>query len=213
MLTYKKDCYRTLHEYFYRGYVLNLETLSVDKLAQRELSEKIRRLRQEERSMYETVREVFKVSGVDYGEQSDDHLRKLFALVQDKFHYAVTEKVAARIVLERADASKANMGLTHVKGERPTKADVTVAKNYLSEDEIRGLENICEQFLLFVESKAFRGHKMTVEEIVTKLNMLLMANDYPVLYEYDGCSRTAANARAFAEYQKFKQSLPAPSRS
>jgi len=212
LVKYKKDCYRTLHEFFYHGYVLNIEALQVDKIAQRELTDKIRELRQEEKSMYETVRQVFKFSGVNYGEKTDDHLRRLFALVQDKFHYAVTEKVAARIVLDRADARKDNMGLSHTKSGRPTKADITVAKNYLTGDEVKGLENICEQFLLFVESKAFRAQKMTVEEIITKLNMLLMTNDYPVLYEYDGFLRSQANTHALGEYEKYKHSLPKPNR-
>ena len=212
LVKYKKDCYRTLHEFFYQGYVLNIEALQVDKIAQRELSEKIRVLRQEEKSMYEAVRQVFKFSGVNYGEKTDDQLRRLYALVQDKFHYAVTEKVAARIVLERADARKDNMGLNLTKSGRPTKVDITVAKNYLTSDEVKGLENICEQFLLFVESKAFRAQKMTVEEIITKLNMLLMANDYPVLYEYDGFLRGQANTHALGEYEKYKRGLPVPKR-
>lgn len=213
LIKYKKECYRTLHQYFYRGFSLNIETLQVSKIARDALAAQIRKLRQEEKSMYETVRQVFKLSGVNYGEKNEGQLRQLFALVQDKFHYAITEKVAARIVLERADSTKENMGLQHTKSGRPTKTDVTVAKNYLTEEELKGLENISEQFLLFVESKAFRGQKMTVEEIVTKLNMLLMTNDYPVLYEYDGFVRDQANRYAFSEYEKYKKSsLPKPQR-
>jgi len=76
------------------------------------------------------------------------------------------------------------MGLVTIQGKRPTLAEAHVAKNYLSPDELHAIENISEQFLLFAESKAFRGHKMTMEELSFKLNTLLTANDYPVLYEY-----------------------------
>ena len=96
------------------------------------------------------------------------------------------------------------MGLQFMKGDKPTKADALVAKNYLSSDEIRGLENICEQFLLFVESKAFRGQKMTVEEIVTKLNLLLMTNDYPVLCEYEEFIGPQGKDHATKQYEVFK---------
>lgn len=207
LITYKKQCYSTLHNYFFKGYSLNLDILEYDIEAQRELAKKIRRIRHEEKSMYASVRDVFKISGVNYEEKDNKGLGSFFAMVQDKFHYAITQKVAAKIILERADASKDNMGLTYTKGEKPIKSDTLIAKNYLTEDELQGLENICEQFLLFIESKAFRNQKMTLEEMATKLNMLLIANDYPVLYEYDSYQRGAANAHAEKEYQKYKRRI------
>ena len=105
-------------------------------------------------------------------------------MAQDKFNYAITQKTASEIKLERADPLKHNMGLVTVQGKHPTLAEANTAKNYLTPDELRALENISEQFLLFAESKTFRGHKMTMEELSFKLNTLLTANDYPVLYEY-----------------------------
>ena len=91
------------------------------------------------------------------------------------------------------------MGLQTFRGELPTTADATVGKNYLLEKDLESLENICEQFLLFAESKAFRGQKMTMEEIATKLNILLAANDYSVLYEYKTYLKSKAASHASAE--------------
>ena len=131
-------------------------------------------------------------------------------MAQDKFHFAVTGKTAAELILERADSSKENMGLQTFKGELPTTADATVGKNYLLEKELESLENICEQFLLFAESKAFRGQKMTMEEIATKLNILLAANDYPVLYEYKTYLKAKADSHASAELASLKARMEPP---
>ena len=89
----------------------------------------------------------------------------------------------------------------------PTTQEVTVGKNYLTADELQGLENISEQFLLFAESKAFRGQKMVMEELATKLNVLLMANDYPVLYEYDTYLRAKADKHAKKQLDIYRSQL------
>ena len=129
----------------------------------------------------------------------------LFAMAQDKFHYAVTQKVAAEIVLERADSRKENMGMTNTNKGYPTKLEARIGKNYLTEDELFLLENISEQFLLFAETKAFRGQKMTMEELSFKLNTLLTANDYPVLYEYKTYLKDKKNVHADKEFNKWQQ--------
>ena len=103
-----------------------------------------------------------------------------------------------------------NMGLTTMSSEGPTTQDVTVGKNYLTADELQGLENISEQFLLFAESKAFRGHKMVMEELATKLNVLLVANDYPVLYEYNTYLRGQADKHALKQLSVYLAQLDAP---
>lgn len=184
-----------LKEYLVRGYAVNEERLKDDPAALKALAAKLRSIRTGEKAMYEKVREVFKHSSADYDVESHA-ARTFFAIAQDKFHYAVTGKTAADIVLERADASKENIGLVTFSGKQPCLDDARVGKNYLNEDELRALENISEQFLLFAESKAFRGQKMTMEELSFKLNTLLTANDYPVLYQYDGYRRKAANEHA-----------------
>jgi hypothetical protein len=89
-------------------------------------------------------------------------------------------------------------------GKLPTRVEVKVAKNYLSEEELHFLENISEQFLLFCESQAMRGKRMSMEELTTRLNTLLMANDYPVLYEYGTALRKKADTHAVNQLTKFK---------
>ena len=185
----------TLKKYLVEGYVLNPERIEASPEMQRRLAATPRGIRTSEQDMYSKVRVVFKQSASDY-ESDSPTAKSFFAIAQDKFHFAITGQTAAEIILGRADAEKINMGLTTMKGERPAPEDVTTGKNYLTADELQGLENICEQFLLFTESKAFRGHKMSMEELATKLNVLLMANDYPVLYEYRSYIRDEANAHA-----------------
>lgn len=131
-------------------------------------------------------------------------------MAQDKFHYAITQKTASEIKLERADVLKHNMGLVTVQGKHPTLAEANVAKNYLTPDELRALENISEQFLLFAESKAFRGHKMTMEELSFKLNTLLTANDYPVLYEYKQYLKDKADEHVRKVFDTYQSQLEAP---
>lgn len=151
---------KTLRQFITTGFVLDESRLANDATAQRELFKAIRALRHNEKAMYQKVRDVFKISSSDYDAHSQP-AKKFFAMAQDKFHFAVTGKTAAELILERADSSKENMGLQTLKGELPTTADATVGKNYLLEKDLESLENICEQFLLFAESKAFRGQKMT----------------------------------------------------
>lgn len=149
---------------------------------------------------------VFNESSLDYDANSSA-AKHFFAIAQDKFHYAVSQKTAAEIVLERADGEKDKVGMIAYRGEQPTFQDVKTAKNYLDAEEMRLLQNIFEQFLLFAESKAFRGQKMTMEELATKLNVLLMANDYPVLYEYPAYKRGQADEHAKAELKKYQNKL------
>ena len=159
--------------------------------------------RTSEQELYAKVRAVFKSASSDY----DKAAQSFFAMAQDKLHYAVLRQTAAQIRLGRADASKPNVGLTLMKADNPTTQELDVAKNFLTEDELQGLTNICEQFLLFAESKAFRGQKMTMEELATRLNVLLMANDYPVLYEYNGYERNKADQHVRSELKIYRARL------
>lgn len=204
VVLYQEECFSVLYSYFADGYSINTRILSERPDQMRELAQLLKQLRTEEQSMYAIVRKVFKESSVDYDSQSQV-AKSFFAMAQDKFHYAVTQKTVAELVLERADSTKENMGMTNFKKGTPTKADAKIAKNYLSDDELLFLENISEQFLLFAESKAFRGQKMTMEELSFKLNTLLTANDYPVLYEYKTYLRDKANLHAEQEFAKWKR--------
>ncbi len=196
----------TLKKYLVEGYALNPERVAASPDIQGRLAATLRGIRTSEKSMYGKVKFVFKESASDYDKDSQA-AKSFFAIAQDKFHFAITGYTAAQIILERADADMSNMGLTTMKGEQPTVEDVIIGKNYLTADELQGLENICEQFLLFAESKAFRGHKMTMEELATKLNVLLMANDYPVLYEYNSYLRDQADAHAKKQLNAYRGQL------
>ena len=209
---FRKWAIRTLSHLVTHGFAVDAERLAESPTAQRQLASYLRNLRLEEKSMYAVVRDVFKSSASDYDKDSQA-AHSFFAMAQDKFHYAVMGQTAAQIVLSRADARKDNMGLATYKGQVPTTADVTVGKNYLTEDELRVLENISEQFLLFAESKAMRGHKMTMEELAFRLNTLLTANDYPVLYEYQSYQRKDADLHAKKELASYQKRLRAASRT
>ena len=191
------------------GYAFNPERVAASPEIQRRLHAALRQIRTSEKSMYNKVRDVFKLSASDYAEDSQA-TKSFYAMAQDKFHFAITGQTAAQIVLERADAQMSNMGLTTMSSERPTTQEVKVGKNYLTSDELQGLENISEQFLLFAESKAFRGHKMVMEELATKLNVLLMANDYAVLYEYKIYLRDQADKHAEKQLRVYRAQLDAP---
>jgi hypothetical protein len=193
-----------LKEFVTNGYSINEKALAERPDKMRELAQRLRKLRTEEKSMYALVREVFKQSAVDYNSNSPT-AKSFFAIAQDKFHYAITQKTSAEIVLERADANKFNMGMTSTPRGNPAKASAKIGKSYLDADELFFLENISEQFLLFAESKAFRRQKMTMEELTFKLNTLLTANDYPVLYKYETYLRGEANCHADKEYEKWNQ--------
>lgn len=200
---------QTLSEYIRDGAVLDETRLANNPNLQRKLAEKIRRIRTSEISLYAKVRDVFKESASDYNPEAQA-AKTFFAMAQDKFHYAITQKTAAEIRLERAHPLKNNMGLVTFSGERPTFQEANVAKNYLTPDELRALENISEQFLLFAESKAFRGHKMTMEELSFKLNTLLTANDYPVLYEYKQYKKNEADEHVRKVFDSYQSQLKTP---
>lgn len=198
--------------YIERGFALDPERMDSDPDAVRALERTIRQIRTSEQGMYEKVREVFKVSASDYDKNSRA-AKSFFAVAQDKFHHAITGKTAAQLLIERSDATKPSLGMQTVIGTGvPSFEDARVAKNYLTDDELHGLENICEQWLLFTESKAFRGQKMSMEELSFKLNTLLTANDYPVLYDYPDVSRPQADAHVRQQIAKYK-TLHAPKRA
>lgn len=201
---------QTLSEYIRDGAIVDERRLADNPVLARRLAAKIRHIRTSESTLYAKVRDVFKESSTDYDGNSQTS-RSFFAMAQDKFHYAITQKTAAELVLERAHAGRHNMGLVTVRGTGPTIAEARVAKNYLTPDELEAIENISEQFLLYAESKAFRGHTMTMEELTTKLNALLQVNDYPVLYQYPkDFLRNKANAHADKVYEEYQAQLQAP---
>ena len=145
------------------------------------LLEKIREIRTSEKMFYEKVKDVFAITSVDY-EKGSEQAATFFSWVQNKFHYAITGETAAEIVVHRLSSKKENAGLTSFKKENPTVEEAKIAKNYLSQEELRGLINLSEQFLLYAESKALRKEKMYMEKWLTKVNQMIEMNEMDVLY-------------------------------
>lgn len=204
---FRKWATKQLKELTTKGYVLDIQALADNPEKIKALVLAIRNARTSEKNLYQKVKDVFKESSSDYDGNSQN-ARSFFAMAQDKFYYAIIQKTAAEILLDRASAEKPSMGLTTHKNDQPTQDEALTAKNYLTEEEHHGLMNIAEQFMLFAETKAFRGQRMTMEELTGKLNALLAFNDYPVLYEYKEFKRAKAEKHVKDQYKKYRKALP-----
>lgn len=172
-----------LKSYATKGYALNEALLARDADALRDLAAKVRALRADEKARYRAVRDVFAFASTDYDADAAV-ARAFFAKVQDKFLYATTGQTAAQIILDRADHEQPNMGLTTMKGGRPATQDIVIGKNYLDRDELYVLHMLSEQFLLFVESAAMRGLRLTMQQIAGKFDELLKVQGYEVMHDY-----------------------------
>lgn len=207
---------RTLRQYITQGFALDEGRLRSDPQALRELAAKVRALRADEINIYQGVRDVFAFGSSDYSKDSPE-VSAFFAKLQDKFHYAVSGMTAAEIVLARANHKVPAMGLKSMKGEFPVRADIDVGKNYLDKDEIYALHILCEQFLLFVESKALRGQKLTMRELSEKFDQLLVLQGHTVFTDYvNGYLRQKARMHAHAEFDLWRERtkrLPGPDRA
>jgi hypothetical protein len=193
----------TLKAYIEQGYVINERVLrdSPDKL--NELAREVRALRSGEKQVYAKVRECFKVSASDY-DKSSKIVRKFYALLTDKFLHAVTNQHSAKLVMDRADHMDENMGVQSFEGKEPKTAEVTVGKNYLRSDELYRLHLLSEQFLLFAESTALAGKKMTMSSLHDQLDRLLHLNDYPVFDGYKNFLKDDAIRHAKAELSMYR---------
>ena len=158
-------------------------------------------IRASERRMYLRVREIFTLAA-DY-EPTAKETMQFFRIIQNKLHFASTGKTAAEIIAERADANLPNMGLTVWKGEIVRKGDVTVAKNYLKDDEIAGLNRIVVMWLDFAEDQAKRRRQVFLKDWQTKLDEFLRFNEREVLPDAGSISKKEADERAAAAYETF----------
>lgn len=191
-----------LKQYIKDGFVINEELLRSDPKKLNELAAKLRELRANEKNVYASVRECFKLAASDY-EPSSDEVRKFYALLQDKFHHAITRMTSSKLILDRADHSDENMGLQTVKGYLPTKSEVTTGKSYLSEIEIYRMHLLSEQFLLYAESTSLSGKAMTMKGLHEQLDNLLRLNGYPVFDGYIDYLKDKAMEHAQREYETF----------
>jgi hypothetical protein len=139
---------------------------------------------------------------VDY-EPSSEETRTFFQIVQNKIHFAVSGKTAAELIAERADATQPNMGLTSWKGAKVRKADVTVAKNYLSEEEVAALNRLVTMYLDFAEDQANRRRQIFQRDWRTKLNAFLQLNDRGILLNAGQVTKKLADQLAREQYDFF----------
>jgi len=193
-----------LREFIVKGFVLDDERLKNPDQPFDYFDELLRRIqdiRTSERRFYQKITDIYATS-IDYDPTIQDSLN-FFSKVQNKLHWAITGMTAAEIIYERADASKANMGLTNWRGEKMRKGDITVAKNYLNEDELRALNNIVEQYLIFAEGQAMRRKPMHMQDWIEKLNAFLQLNERNILEHTGKISHEMAKELAGMEFDKF----------
>jgi hypothetical protein len=192
-----------LKNYLEQGYIINEQVLrdSPEKLNQ--LAAKVRSLRSEEKQVYAKVRECFKICASDYNPSSQE-VKSFYALLQDKFHHAITKMTSSQIIMDRADYTKENMGLVTLTKDFPTLKEAEVGKNYLNDNELYRLHLLSEQFLLFAESTALAEEKMTMESLRTQLDRLLTLNNYPVFSGYKDYIKEQALDHARREHKLYK---------
>ena len=200
-----------LKEYIIKGFVMDDERLKgknpfgADYFE--ELLERIREIRTSERRYYQKITDIYAECSIDYDRDSET-TRTFYKTVQNMMHYAVTHQTAAEIVYDRADSEKPHMGLMTWKNApdgRVIKSDVTIAKNYLSEQEVDELNLLTTAFLDIAERRARRHVLTTMAEWKQVLEQYLKATDADVLPDAGSVSHEEAEAKAFGEYEKFRR--------
>ena len=195
-----------LRDYIIRGYALNEERFKKGSSMNyfRELIEKIREIRLEEKVFYQQIKDIYKTS-IDY-DPSDEMTVQFFKEVQNKLLWAVSEKTAAELVYYRANASLPMMGLTSTSTvEKVRKQDILVGKNYLNEDELKALKLIVEQYLAYAESQALAHRPMYMRDWKERLDVILKLNERNVLEGPGEISHELAKQKAESEYSKYKE--------
>ena len=194
-----------IREYIVKGFVIDDERLKNPDLPFdyfEELLQRIQEIRTSEKRFYRKITDIYATS-VDYDPTNEMSI-KFFQTVQNKMHWAITGQTAAEIINERADSTKPNMGLTNWRGDKICKSDVTIAKNYLNEEELRALNNLVEQYLIFAEGQAMRRIPMYMKDWIAKLEAFLQLNDREILQNAGTISHELAKQNAELEYDKYK---------
>ncbi|HPT20183.1 MAG TPA: RhuM family protein, partial [Methanothrix sp.] len=196
-----------LREYMVKGFVLDDQRLKGEQAFGAdyfdELLERIRDIRTSEKRFYQKVRDIYTLS-IDYDSQAES-TQAFFKIVQNKLHWAITGHTAAEIITERADASKANMGLTAWKGARVRQSDIFVAKNYLLADEIGDLNRLVTMWLDYAEDQAKRRNPVYMKDWQQKLDSFLQFNQRAILEHSGKISMEEAKRLALEQYQAFNQ--------
>ena len=199
-----------LKEYMIKGFTMDDERLKNLGGGNywRELLERIRDIRSSEKVMYRQVLDLYATS-VDYNPRSAESIA-FFKMVQNKLHYAAHGHTAAEVIYERADADKPFMGLTTFSGDFPTAKDIGIAKNYLTEEELRVLNQMVSGYFDFAEVQAIRHRPMYMSDYVEQLDNILRATGEEVLTHAGKISHTQAMEKAKAEYKRYQAQTLSP---
>lgn len=200
-----------IKEYIIKGFAMDDERLKNGRFFGqdyfRELLERVRSIRASERRIYQQITDIFAECSIDYDPESET-TRLFYAHVQDKFHFAITGQTAAEIISRQADASKPLMGLSTYKNApagRVLKSDTLVAKNYLSESDIKKLERAVTAFFDYIERIIEQRTTFTMAGFAESVDKFLAFNEYRILEGYGSISREQAEQKALAEYEKFNK--------
>ena len=201
-----------LKEYMIKGFAMDDERLKQGKTAFgkdyfRELLERVRSIRASERRIWQQITDIFAECSIDYDKDAKV-THEFYAMVQNKFHYAIVGQTAAEIVYTKADRTKENMGLTtwkHAPEGRILKSDVLIAKNYLEEKQIRQLERAVTGYFDYIEDLGERENTFTMEEFAASVNEFLAVRKYDNLRDKGKISRKMAKEKATAEYVEFNK--------
>lgn len=201
-----------LKEYMIKGFAMDDERLKQGKAAFgkdyfRELLERVRSIRASERRIWQQITDIFAECSIDYDKNSPV-TRDFYAMVQNKFHYAIVGQTAAEIVFSKADRSKEHMGLTtwrNAPDGRILKSDVGIAKNYLEEKQIRQLERAVSGYFDYIEDLIERENTFTMEEFAASVNEFLAFRRYDILKDKGRVSRQEALKKAESEYDAFNK--------
>ena len=205
----------TLKEYILKGFALDDDRLKESKKLFgkdyfKELLRRVRSIRASERRIYQQITDIFAECSIDYDKNSEI-TKNFYAMVQNKFHFAITGKTAAEIVYNQADHTKENMGLTTWKNApdgRILKSDTPIAKNYLDEKQIRQLERAVTGYFDYIEDLIERENVFTMEEFSKSVNEFLAFRRYDILKDNGRVSHKQAVEKAYQEYDIFNKTQP-----
>ena len=203
---------KILNEYIRKGFVLDDDRLKqgtavFGKDYFRELLERVRSIRASERRIWQQITDIYAECSTDYDRNSPT-TKDFYAMVQNRFHYAITGQTAAEIIYTKADHTKEHMGLTTWKNSpkgRILKSDVSIAKNYLDEKQIRQLERTVTSYFDYIENQIERQNPFTMEQFAAIVNKFLTFNDYKILPDKGRISSAQAKAKAESEYDIFNR--------
>jgi len=202
---------KVLREYIIKGFAMDDDRLKNGRYFGKdyfdELLERVRSIRASERRIYQQITDIFAECSIDYDKNSET-TKNFYATVQNKFHYAISAQTAAEIIYEKVDVSKPFMGLQTWKNSpngRILKSDTVIAKNYLSEDEIKKLERAISGYFDYIERLIENRTTLTMVQIKESVDKFLAFNEYNILEGNGTVSKNQAEEKAFAIYEEFNK--------